>query len=121
MAVLEDLGFIPLTKECCIFKNSDGSLIILYVDDLLIAATSLDRISAIKTAIHERFDIKDLKEVRSFLGFQIYQDQPNRRIYITQQTFVEGMLRRFFTDPLRPKQSPMEPSSWPPPRPDGHI
>ena len=74
VAVLEDLGFIPLTKECCIFKNSDGSLIILYVDDLLIAATSLDRISAIKTAIHERFDIKDLKEVRSFLGFQIYQD-----------------------------------------------
>ena len=116
------MGFIPLTKECCIFKNSDGSLILLYVDDLLIAATSLDRISAIKSDIHARFKYKDMKEVQSFLGFQIHRDRALRRIYICQKTFVEGMLRRFFTDPLRSKKTPMEPgSTWPPARPTDHI
>jgi len=83
VTVLEEMGFILLMKEYYIFKNSDGSLILLYVDDLLITAISLDRISAIKLAIHARFDIKDMKEVRSFLGFQIYRDRPLRRIYIT--------------------------------------
>ena len=68
------MGFILLMKECYIFKNLDGSLILLYVDDLLIAVTSLEWIIAIKSAISVRFNFKDIKEVRSFLGFQIYQD-----------------------------------------------
>ena len=63
-------------KESYIFKNLDGSLILLYVNDLLITVISLDWISAIKAAISARFKFKDIKEVHSFLGFQIYWDQP---------------------------------------------
>src|SRR5262245_27811480 len=36
--------------------------------------------------------------------------------------YVVDMLRRFFSDPLKPKNTPIEPGvSWPPARPDDHI
>lgn len=48
-----------------------GFLVLLvYVDNCLVAGDSLEEIVAIKKAIHDAFTIKDLGEVHFFLGYR---------------------------------------------------
>ena len=56
-------------------QQSDGHLIIivLYVDDLLITGSTIASISAIKTALHNAFEMSDLGLLKQFLGLEIEQ------------------------------------------------
>jgi hypothetical protein len=44
---------------------------LVYVDDLLLAASSLGKVQEIKGAVMSRFDARDLGEAKTFLGFEI--------------------------------------------------
>ena len=56
-------------------KKFDGHIIIiiLYVDDLLITGSTIASISAIKTALHNAFEMSDLGLLKQFLGLEIEQ------------------------------------------------
>ena len=45
--------------------------IVIYVDDLIIGGDRLDAIYNVKSLLQEQFDIKDLGELRYFLGIGI--------------------------------------------------
>src|SRR4051812_22463166 len=53
--------------------NSDNSytLILIYVDDLLIAGNNLDIINQTKQLLHTHFHLKDLGPLKYFLGLEI--------------------------------------------------
>ena len=57
-------------------QQSNGHLIIivLYVDDLLITGSTVASISAIKTALHNAFEMSDLGLLKQFLGLEIEQN-----------------------------------------------
>ena len=57
-------------------QQSNGNLIIivLYVDDLLISGSIIASISAIKTTLHNAFEISDLGLLKQFLGLEIEQN-----------------------------------------------
>ena len=65
-------------------QQSDGNLIIivLYVDDLLIIDSTVVSISAIKTALHNSFEMSDLGLLKKNLGFAIEQNSDG--IMVTQ-------------------------------------
>ena len=54
-------------------QQHDGHIIIivLYVDDLLITGSTISSISAIKTALHNAFEMSDLGLLKQFLGLEI--------------------------------------------------
>ena len=54
-------------------QQHDGNIIIivLYVDDLLITGSTVVFISAIKTALHNAFEMSDLGLLKQFLGLEI--------------------------------------------------
>ena len=56
-------------------QQSDGHLIIifLYFDELLITGSTVASISAIKTALHNAFEMSDLGLLKQFLGLEIEQ------------------------------------------------
>ena len=56
-------------------QKHDGHIIIivLYVDDLLIIGSTVVSISAIKTALHNAFEMSDLGLLKQFLGLEIEQ------------------------------------------------
>ena len=62
----------------------DGHLIIivLYFDDLLITSSTFASISAIKTALHNAFEMSDLGLLKQFLGLEI--EQTSDGIMVTQ-------------------------------------
>ena len=65
-------------------KYSDGHLIIifLYVYELLITGSTVVSISAIKTALHNAFEMSDLGLLKQFLGLKIEQNSDG--IMVTQ-------------------------------------
>ena len=46
-------------------------LIAVYVDDILLAGRSHRRLTAIKQALSEKFQVKDLGELHYFLGVKV--------------------------------------------------
>ena len=65
-------------------QQSDGHLIIivLYFDDLLITGSTVASISAIKTALHNAFEMSDLGLLKQFLGLEI--EKNSNGIMVTQ-------------------------------------
>jgi hypothetical protein len=78
------------------------------VDDLLIAAPTVDEIHTISNAIGKEFKLKDMGPVKRFLGFDIVRDRDNRQIYISQEAFAKKILIKYGWESMNPVQTP-----WP--------
>ncbi|KAL0437506.1 UNVERIFIED_CONTAM: Retrovirus-related Pol polyprotein from transposon RE1 [Sesamum radiatum] len=67
-------GFKQSAQDHCLFTKttSTGFLALLvYVDDILLTATTMDLIQSVKDYLHSLFTIKDLGKARYFLGLEI--------------------------------------------------
>ena len=65
--------------HCCYIKFFDNSYIILllYVDDMLIARSSTKEINNLKKQLSKQFAIKDLRAAKKILGMRITRDKAN--------------------------------------------
>ena len=80
---MEKLRFVPFRSDIYLFQNkTTGVLIILYVNDLLIATPTLSAIDSVKEQLISTFEIKELGEVKRFLGFDVVRDRKNRTIFL---------------------------------------
>ena len=70
---LKTMGYVQSNNDPCIYMSSDGefSIIGVYVDDFVIAAKSPEKINQVKTALSQKFDMKDLAELHEFLGVKV--------------------------------------------------
>ncbi len=80
---LKKLGFEPLTADGCVFKNEKlGALLLLYVDDMDIAASTVEDIDSVVDKLASIFELKRLGETKTFLGYQMVRDWENNVIYL---------------------------------------
>ena len=79
------------TVDQCILKvcGSKYIFLVLYVDDILLAANDIDILVETKQLLFSHFDIKDLSETSHVLGIQILHDKPNDILKLSQQTYIE--------------------------------
>ena len=71
-------GFTRCQAEhCCYFQRFDKSYIILllYVDDMLIASSSIEEINKLKKLLSNQFAMKDLGAANQILGMRIHRDR----------------------------------------------
>ncbi|KAG8496699.1 hypothetical protein CXB51_007954 [Gossypium anomalum] len=65
--------------DSCVYfkKNNDGSFVylLLYVDDMLIAAKDKGEIRKVKAQLSEEFEMKDLGPAKKILGTEILRDR----------------------------------------------
>ena len=87
-------------------QKFDGNLIIivLYVDDLLIIGSTVASISAIKTALHNAFEMSDLGLLKQFLGLKIEQNSDG--IMVNQYKYISYLLFKFNMDECIPTPFP---------------
>ncbi|MCI24778.1 retrovirus-related Pol polyprotein from transposon TNT 1-94, partial [Trifolium medium] len=52
-------------------ENSQFTLLLVYVDDVIVAGNSLTEIQSIKSILHSAFKIKDLGQLNYFLGLEV--------------------------------------------------
>ncbi|KAH9654151.1 hypothetical protein KPL70_027652 [Citrus sinensis] len=77
------------------FEDNDFIILLLYVDDMLVAGPNKDRIQELKAQLAREFEMKDLGPANKILGVQIHRDRNNRKIWLLQKNYLKKILRRF--------------------------
>ncbi|EAQ82905.1 hypothetical protein CHGG_11081 [Chaetomium globosum CBS 148.51] len=104
---LKKLDFEPLTTDGCMFKHTgNGALLLIYVDDFLLAAPTVESINKVADVLGSIFELKCLGEARTFLGYTVFRDRDNRVIYVNQATYVTKILERFGKTNLHAVKTP---------------
>jgi hypothetical protein len=80
--------------------------IIIYVDDLLIASSSMEAIDTFKAAISNCFSVKDLGALEFFVGIRVTRDRPARALYLDQSAYLERVLERYNMTDCKPLALP---------------
>ena len=76
-------------------NGSKFIFLVLYVDDILLAANDTDLLIETKQLLFSHFDMKDLGEASFVLGIQILRDRPSGIMRLSQHTYMERILKRF--------------------------
>jgi len=69
--------------------------LILCVDDILLIGNEIPMLQFIKTSLNNGFPMKDLGDATYILGRRIYRDRSKRLIGLSQDTYVDKVLKRF--------------------------
>ncbi|KAE8712086.1 cytochrome P450 71A9-like [Hibiscus syriacus] len=105
------IGYNRCEYDCCVYVKSldDGSFIflLLYVDDMLIAAKNMDDVIGLKTLLSQEFDMKDLGAAKKILGMEICRDRDSRKLWLSQRGYVKKMLERFAMSSAKPVSTPL--------------
>ncbi|KAL5838301.1 hypothetical protein ACOSQ3_015470 [Xanthoceras sorbifolium] len=95
--------------HCCYFKRCKSSYIILllYVDDMLVAGSDMGEIKSLKQQLSKEFDMKDLGPAKKILGMQITRDKQEGTLQLSQAEYIKRILHRFKMDDAKPVSTPL--------------
>ncbi|KAL2236675.1 UNVERIFIED_CONTAM: Retrovirus-related Pol polyprotein from transposon TNT 1-94 [Sesamum indicum] len=105
-----EIGFSRCNADhCCYVKRFDEFFIILllYVDDMLIAGSNVKEINRLKDQLSRKFDMKDLGEARQILGMKITRDKGTGKLWLSQSDYIEKVLCRFKVENAKPVRMPL--------------
>jgi hypothetical protein len=81
------IGYRRCEYDCCVYVKSldDGSFIflLLYVDDMLIAAKSIFEVNKLNVLLSKEFDMKDLGATKKILGMDICRDRDAKKLWLS--------------------------------------
>ena len=87
---------------------SPESIVLLYVDDILIFGRSFSAVTALKKLLSTRYSMVDLGEAKQYLGMHIERDHDARMIYLNQTRYITKILERFGMQDCKGISMPME-------------
>ncbi|KAK6151926.1 hypothetical protein DH2020_014561 [Rehmannia glutinosa] len=107
--VLLSDGFTSIEVDRCVYTklvDNECVIISLYVDDMLIFGSNLDLIYKTKEFLASNFDMKDMGEASVILGIKIIRK--NNNIMLTQEHYVEKLLKKFGHFDVKPVSTPYD-------------
>ena len=96
--ILISLGFQPTKSDGCLFRQKIGDLMVLllvYVDDILIATNDEKVMLQVKQKLKSKLNIKDMNEIRKFLGIQFVNDSQLPYVTASQRQFIEELALKY--------------------------
>ena len=88
-------------------KEGKLVLLILYVDDILLASNDRQKLDEVKMKLSLAFEMKDLGEPRNFLGMKIIRDKENKILMLKQTEYIEKILECFNMNDCKAQRTPM--------------
>jgi hypothetical protein len=107
---LASLDFKPLNADSSVFCR-DGTIIAIYVNDLLIAGASKSAINQIKASLSKRFKMTDLGACHFYLSMEVTRDRPRRTLRLSQAAYIQKVLQEHGFGACKPVTTPIETSS----------
>ena len=80
---------------------------LLYVDDMLIAASNMEAIVRLKEQLGSAFEMKYLGATKRILGMGISRDRPNRKFFLSQKEFAGKVIRHFGMEKAKIVSTPL--------------
>ncbi|XP_070676213.1 uncharacterized protein [Malus domestica] len=106
---IKSAGYIQSKADYSLFTRQQGQsfiALLIYVDDILITGNDHEGINALKRFLHGHFKIKDLGNLKYFMGIEVSQSK--KGIFISQRKYALEILKDSGLLGARPVEFPME-------------
>lgn len=103
---IKSLGFEKSLVDNCLYRRKDGTICLLFVDDLLLFSADLNRLDKLKEQIKNRFRMKDLKNLTTYLGIDI--EYKENKLELSQEKYIKKIAKKFNAEASNVKFTPME-------------
>jgi len=108
---LKSPGAVRSKVDPCLYTWSHpvhGQVYILvHVDDLIVAGKSLDGVQAVKNSLSATFDVRDMGEVKDFIGMKVMQDRAAKMLTLSNPGHAIELLEAFVMSNSTPNKTPM--------------
>lgn len=87
-------GSVQSQEDRCLYTIREGKdvcFILVHVDDLLMAGSSMKLIESISEALSKVFELKDLGDVKQYLGINILRDEKGNFV-INQSNYIDKIV-----------------------------
>ena len=114
---LKSIDYCKSDADTCIYiksvRDEEGKvffvILALWVDDILLFSNNAEMLMKEKEQLGMRFVVTDQGEVHHILGMVVKRDRANKTMKISQQKFLEGILKKFKMENCKPVTTPAEP------------
>ena len=109
---LHNLGLTRSTNNPNLYyRRRQGKLtiLLLYVDDLLITSDDEPTITDLKAKLHHTFEMTDLGVAHTYLGVKIHR-QPSG-IFLSQYSYITNLITKFHLFGCNPNRLPIDPKT----------
>ena len=87
-------------------QGTDIVVILVYVDDMLVAGSNLTLIEQTKASLHKAFKIKDIGDLKFFLGMEF--SRSGKGILVNQRKYVLEIISQLGIGSAKPSWTPLE-------------
>lgn len=108
--VAESIGLKSDVYEPCLFTWREGikfAILLLYVDDMLIASNDEKKLGEIKLKLNKAFEMSDLGEPKMFLSINIERNREQKILKLSQTAYIDKILERFGFTSSNIQKTPM--------------
>jgi hypothetical protein len=102
-------GFVRTKADSCLYVKSSGGeklFVAVFVDDLVIAGSSLTIINSFKEDLESTYNMKDLGELKYCLGIEIDRNA-NGQVKLFQGKYIDDIMKRFGLEKAHTEPIPM--------------
>ncbi|GKB65998.1 putative ribonuclease H-like domain-containing protein [Tanacetum coccineum] len=109
----EDLEFpdrVYKTDKTLFIKRVQGDILLVqvYVDDIIFGSTRKEMCTEFEKMMHKKFQMSSMRELTFFFGLQVTQKDDG--IFISQDKYMDEMLKKFGFTTVKTASTPMETS-----------
>ena len=80
------------------------------MDDILIVGHDKNMINKLKTDLDSIFEMEDLGPVQQILGIKIMRDRNDKKMWLSQEKYMEKVLYKFNMKDAKPVGTPLAPN-----------
>nr|GEW68158.1 hypothetical protein [Tanacetum cinerariifolium] len=98
---IKKIGFTYNPDELCVYlkaSRSNVAFLILYVNDILLMGNNVTMLQEVKSWLCKCFSMKELGEAAYILGIKIIRDRSMWLIDLSQSSYLEKILDRFWME-----------------------
>lgn len=112
--VLTKDGFIQSSADNCLYtkchveEGNSPIYLLIYVDDILVAAKSKPQLNEVEQILKKNFEIKNLGAVHHYLGLEVKKDK-NDNFCIRQKYYIDKLLKEYGLQDAKISKFPVDP------------
>lgn len=92
------MGGKRTSADPCVYvfgKKEERVIVIIYVDDIILASKELSRFEYVKSKLKSTFKMTDLGQVNNILGINEQREGATGRMHLSQEKYIEELLEKF--------------------------
>lgn len=106
--VLKSFGLKPINSDPYVYIDDQEefpTIVLVYVDDILIASQNTRRIEQIKTDLSSTFEVRDIGQINYCLGIAIVESK--NKITLCQRGYIKDVLHKYNMENCKAVKTPL--------------